>query len=455
MNNNSVKNNPTTYKHKRISMRWYVFIFLLIIPITLQAMNRLVIISPHRKSIQNELIPKFENYYKNRFQKEIKVEWIDQGGTENDLRFIYNRFSQNKKTSNIDLFWGGGDITFRELENRNLLESFSLPTSLAKEVPEHMVGVSLKSKQNMWYASALSSFGIFFNKKLLQMLKLPLPETWKDLGNPEYFNFISVADPSHSTSSLVMNLIMLSALGWDEGWKLLTSIAGNARKFTHASSDPIKAVISGDAAVATAIDFYANAKVLSLGAQNVGFVLPQGQTIFNSDPIAILKGAPNKKNAEKFVEFILGKEAQKILFLPKGAQGGPKLSTLGRIAINKLSYLDTKHLNLNVINPFEHKHTQLDFDFAKFAKIKAIVRDIIYAVHVAPHRELQQAWKVVIATKDNKNAIQAFLKPPLSEKQVMEYVKKWDDNTLRNKIINQLMKEAQKKYENIMQNKFS
>ena len=44
----------------------------------------------------------------------------------------------------------------------------------------------------------------------------------------------------------MMSLIMLYSLGWDKGWKLLNSLAGNTRKFTHSSSDPIKAIITGD-----------------------------------------------------------------------------------------------------------------------------------------------------------------------------------------------------------------
>ena len=130
------------------------------------------------------------------------------------------------------------------------------------------------------------------------------PSTWLDLHDPEYLDYISVADPRQSSSSLMMSLIMLHSLGWEKGWRLLNALAGNTRKFTHSSSDPIKAVLSGDAAIATAIDFYASPKVNSLGTKNLGFVLPENATIFNSDPIALLKGAPNKLVAQRFIKYI-------------------------------------------------------------------------------------------------------------------------------------------------------
>ena len=83
----------------------------------------------------------------------------------------------------------------------------------------------------------------------------------------------------------MMNLIILEALGWKQGWETLARIAGNTKKFTLSSSAPIKAIVSGQAALATAIDFYASAKINLLGKENLGFLLPKGETIINSDLI--------------------------------------------------------------------------------------------------------------------------------------------------------------------------
>ena len=430
------------------------FLFMLF-GVEVQAQDQVVVISPHRKSIQREFIPRFEAYYFAQFNKKISVEWIDQGGTENDLNFIYNRYKQNSKTSDIDIFWGGGDMTFLELENKNLLESYRLPSQLENQIPSSAIGISFKSKQYKWYASALSSFGIFYNKRLLQLVQLPTPKTWSDLGKPIYNDYLSIADPNHSTSSLVMDLIILEALGWDKGWQLLTALAGNCRKFSHSSSDPIKSVVSGDAAVATAIDFYANAKVLSLGEKNLGFVFPKGQTIYNTDPIAILKGAPNRKQAEIFVNFILSKEMQKVLFLPKGISGGPVFSSLGRIAVNQHAYIETKSLGINILNPFNQGPSHLTFNFKRFTMIKTLIRDIIAAVHVAPHRALKKAWNFLTEHQLDKSVLNRFLQLPLTEKQALEYVKNWENQSFRNNIMNQLTKNAQKKYEMILQLKSS
>ena len=77
--------------------------FLVSIVLTDYAFSKdsLVIISPHRKSIQVEFIPKFEKYYKEKYKSEISVDWLDQGGASDDLKFILARFEKNPRTSVI------------------------------------------------------------------------------------------------------------------------------------------------------------------------------------------------------------------------------------------------------------------------------------------------------------------------------------------------------------------
>ena len=68
-------------------------------------------------------------------------------------------------------------MTFIDLEKDGLLEKITLPQDLLKELPAQGVGIDLRSPQNTWYASALSSFGIFYNKKLVAQQKTIVPKT--------------------------------------------------------------------------------------------------------------------------------------------------------------------------------------------------------------------------------------------------------------------------------------
>ena len=412
--------------------------------------DKLVILSPHRKSIQDEFLPKFKEYYQATYKTDVDVEWLDQGGTSDDVRFLRAKFDKTPATSGVDIFWGGGTSTFLELGRDKLLAPTKLPADLAKDVPAAAAGVPLRDDAGTWYASALSSFGLFFNEKVLKLESLPEPQTWSDLGDPKYKNQITLTDPRRSGTASTMNAIVLQSAGWDKGWELLTRIAGNTKTFTHSSSDPVKAVVAGDAAVSMVIDFYAAPKVAELGKDNLGFVLPKGQTILDSDPVAVVKGAPNAKAAERFVAWVLGADAQKLLILPKGAASGPKIETLGRMAVNTKSYAETDGKRSSEFNPFKQA-AYLKLDLAKAAKLQRIFNDLVGAIQVDPHADLKAAWDAVVKRGTKPDEVAALAKPPVTEDELLKLADKWDDDVLRNKTINDWVEFARAKYKRLQE----
>jgi len=204
-------------------------------------------------------------------------------------------------------------------------------------------------------------------------------------------------------------------------------------------------VVSGDAVAAMAIDFYANAKIADIGANNLGFVLPPSQTVLDPDPIAILKGAPNKKAAGRFVEFVLSAEAQKLLMLSKKDKDGPKISFLGRMAVNTETYKLTAGRRINAYNPFEQK-SFLKVDLTEVAKTKRVINDLIGATMVDTHKDLKRAWSVVLKSKNREKLLKEFSKMPIQEKDLLKLAKKWDEDVFRNKKINEWVTFAQTKF---------
>lgn len=412
------------------------------------ASDTLIIISPHRKSIQDEFLPVFKEYYKNTFKTDVQVEWVDQGGTSDDIRFVRAKFSRTPKTSGVDIFWGGGATAFLELENDKLLAEYKLPADLSKEVPKEAAGVPLSGKSRSWYATALSSFGIFYNKKVLKMDRLPEPASWDDLAKPDFRAQLTLTDPRRSGTAAVMNTILMQSRGWEQGWELLARIAGNTRSFTHSSSDPIKAVVSGDAAASMAIDFYATPKITDLGEENLGFVLPAGQTILDPDPVAILKGAPNRLVAERFVAWVLSVPAQTLLMLPKGTAGGPQKEALGRMSVNTRAYDVTEGRRMSPFNPFK-QNAFLIVDLNKAAKTQRVFNDLMGATQIDTHAELKAAWTAVVKRGLKPDEVKAFAQPPISEDELTQLAAKWDDDVLRNKTINDWVEFAKAKFKKL------
>lgn len=436
-----------------MSIKGFMFVIAMIVgqifvgSATLYA-DKLTIISPHRKSIQREFIPLFERDYKKRYGKEITVEWLDQGGTTDSVRFIKAKFAKSKTSAGIDLLWGGGELVFNMMDKDGYLASFELPASTSKVVPNKIAGVANISPNKTWFGTALSTYGIFYNRKLVEGMKLPTPKVWSDLANPAFYDHISTVDPRRSGSMGAMVEVILHANGWNEGWRVLTAIAANTNKFTHSSSDPIKTVVSGNAVASLSIDFYAFSRINKLGADKLGFVIPKRQTVISTDPIAILRGAPNRKEAERFIEFILRADVQQRLFLPKGASNGPIYSYLGRIAVNPDSYKNLK--SNDYLNPHKFKSSDLiSLDGELAARAIIVRKDLVGAIHVDTHRELRQAWKAAVKAGD-KDLLKELATPPVNEKEFMQLTEKWSDGVFRNKKINAWVEAARTKYKRVL-----
>ncbi|MDE3268943.1 MAG: extracellular solute-binding protein, partial [Pseudomonadota bacterium] len=212
--------------------------------------------------------------------------------------------------------------------------------------------------------------------------------------------------------------------------------------------DPIKTVVSGNAVAALAIDFYAFSRINKIGANKLGFAIPKKQTVISSDPIAILRGAPNRKAAARFIEFILRTDIQQRLFLPKGADNGPVFSYLGRIAVNPESYKNLK--SDAYLNPHKFKSSDLITLDQEVASRAVVVRkDLVGAIHVDTHRELRKAWQVAVAKGDAK-LLKELATPPLNEQEFVQLTTKWGDGVFRNRKINAWVDTARKKYQRVI-----
>jgi ABC-type Fe3+ transport system substrate-binding protein len=409
------------------------------------AVEKLTFISPHQNSIRNEWLPAFKTWYKKKTGNAIKIEWLDQGGTSDDLRFVKSEFKRNPKGINIDIFWGGGIDPFVDMSAHGLLDSYRLPRKTLKKFPKQIAGIPLYDKNHRWYGAALSGFGIIYNKSVLKIEKLPAPKTWEDLARPEYFKKVSTGDPRHSGSAHMIYAIILQAYGWDKGWDLLTRMSGNVRKFDRHSAAVPKNVTSGEVVAGTCIDFYAWAQVSEFGSDRVGFVMPEGLSVINPDAIAILKGAPNKKAAKLFLQFVMSDEGQKLWMLPKGVPGGPQKADLGRMSVIPNLYKSYAGKTVVPFNPFEMK-SSLKYDPEEGRELWVLTNDLMGTMLIDSLKDLQTAWKAIVDNGMNEAALKELTRMPVDKKTALAYSKRWKDSVFRNKKINEWVAFAKQKY---------
>lgn len=371
------------------------------------------IISPHTREIQTE----FTALWKAK-NPDIDIKWLDQGGTSPDLKFVRQQFSApgaEEKGIGIDLFFGGGGETFTQLESEGLLTP--LPSDY--NIPAELNGVPLRGKDNTWVAAALSGFGILYNKQIAARDKLPIPQTWVDLTNPKLRDRIELVDPRHSGSAHTAYEIILQSNGWERGWKILTAMSGNARIFATTGGEPLQDVQNGEAVFCPSIDFYALSSIKRAGADKLGYIEPKGQFVVTADPIALLPGAPNSANAQKFVQMVMSPEGQKLWYLPKGSAGGPKNSDLFRLPALPTAYKPIPKNASAKGDPYARKNAA-KYDAEKAAIRRSALGELIGSVLVDNHDAIKAAWE-----KNPDMEATGFV--PIPEAEFMKIATQWND----------------------------
>ena len=415
---------------------WGIVLYFLALPAVLFAQDELIIISPHPEGIEAEFGKNFEKWYEEQTGRTVKTDWRDVGGTSSNYRFIESEFKRVPEGINIDIFFGGGTDNYLRLSNNGWLHAYKLPEAQLEQMTQSFQGIPLYDAEHQWYGAALSSFGIMYNEQLREMLQLPKAMAWQDLGDSALLGRIGAADPRESGSAHMVYEIILQTLGWEEGFSLLTKIGANVRGFSAGANAIPTDVVAGQAIYGLAIDFYAYGQIAVVGADKIKYVVPADGAVVTADPIAILKGAPNLPVAQKFLEFVLSEDAQKLWMLRDTDPEGPEWKG----GLNRASVLPALYDKLGerciVPNPFAMEGTPFLYNSDKGSKRWDIVNGLFGVLIIDSHKDLVNAWKAIRKCKDPAKrdaAIAALTKMPITEEEAMEMaVSTWKDPTVRN-----------------------
>ena len=429
---------------------WGIVLCLLALPTVLLAQDELIIISPHPEGIETEFGNNFEKWYAEQTGRTVKTDWRDVGGTSSNYRFIESEFKRVPDGIGIDIFFGGGTDNYLRLSNNGWLNAYKLPETQLAQMTQSFQGIPLYDAKHQWYGAALSSFGIMHNEELREMLSLPRVKTWRDLGDVALLGKIGAADPRESGSAHMVYEIILQTLGWDEGFALLTKLGGNVRGFSAGANAIPTDVVAGQVIYGLAIDFYAYGQIAVVGADKIQYVVPADGAVVTADPIAILKGAPNLPVAEKFLEFVLSEDAQKLWMLRDTDSEGPKWKG----GLNRASVLPALYDKLGerciVPNPFAMEGSPFQYNSDKGGTRWNIVNDLFGVLIIDSHKDLVNAWKAIRKSQDPTKrdaAIAVLTKMPITEEEAMKLARSdWKDPTVRNEKIKEWGQFAKEKF---------
>ena len=393
---------------------------------------RVIIVSPHVESIRTEFGRAFSQWHQKKFGAPASVDWRNLGGTSDALKFVQSEFSSKSNGIGLDCFFGGGSEPFLAMNDKKLLVRHEPSAEILDKIPQSLNGMEIYDPNRCWYGAALSSFGILQNTRVQRLTGLPLVTRWDELTQPKLYGWVGAGDPRNSATMNVMFESFLQAYGWERGWQIITQLGANVRKFDRLSSNTAKDVTLGETAYALAIDFYGFTQIAVGGRTNLTFALPQDFTAINPDGIAILKGAPHLVTAERFVDFVLSEDGQKLWFLPRGHPDGPKQFSIERMSVRPDFYSRFKGVSNIEFSPYDLKQNFI-YDAKLGNTRRGVVAALVGALLVDTHEELQTAWRGVIRRGLATNELTTLGRMPLTEAGALQLARnEWNNPTQRN-----------------------
>ncbi|MDQ5977753.1 MAG: iron(III) transport system substrate-binding protein [Verrucomicrobiota bacterium] len=392
--------------------------------------------------LESEYVASFQNHWTRKLGKpwsmDVQASFAnprlpkDAGAEAQAAR---REFMASEVGCGIDVFFGGGTFDFiRQADAGRIVDSGLLqrrPEWFTDDViPASYTGEPFRDKQGRWLGPVLSGHGMLYNHDALARLGIANPpREWADLTDPKYLGEVAVCDPTKSGSiaksfeSIIQEQIYLEwaklaadtgrpkadlekqavAQGWERGLRLLLLVSANARYFTDSSQKPPIDVAAGNCAVGMCIDFYGRYQEQSSaersGRQRLGFHMPEGGTTLSPDPIALMRGAPNREIAEAFIEYVMSMEGQKLWNLKPGTSGGPQHFSLRRLPIRKDFYRDaalTAHRADPEVNPYAGE-APLVYNATWTGSLFREMSFVIRIMGIDTHNELAAAWRAINA----------------------------------------------------------
>ncbi|MBY0311608.1 MAG: extracellular solute-binding protein [Phycisphaerales bacterium] len=426
---------------------------------------KLVVVTPHIEQIREEFGIAFDRWHRKEFGTPAYIDWRTPGGTSDIMKQLEASFAAaarsgaidaagvaTKGSAPFDLFFGGGSFEHGKMKEvrsatgpggKAISYRLGRPAGFSQAQLDEWFGENRIGAQTLydpdryWIGTALSGFGIVFNKDVLARLGLPEPRSFADLCDARYRNMLALADGRQSGSVTTTYESIMNKEGWG-GWRTLRELCANARYFASAATRPPIDVSQGEAAAGLAIDFYGRGQaqaVLSPGQDpatgRVGYVDPAGAVYIDADPASILNGAQSPELAERFIVFCLTEQGQSLWqFKSKErrrsvaggagsedaalAEMGPERYELRRMPVRRVMY--EKHLAMLV--------DQADpFKLASDVKPKgwrSAIAPMMAAFGIDTAPDLREAWRVLnLAREKSKGG--GFPAAVLAEMETLFY----------------------------------
>ncbi|HEV7309641.1 ABC transporter substrate-binding protein [Ensifer sp.] len=223
----------------------------------------------------------------------IEVEWVREGTTKIMAKLMAEIEAGNPVA---DVLLIADTVTMQRLKEAGHLAAYRSPEAANFDAALYDAG-------GAYYSTKMITTGIVYNTSAAMK-----PQGWQDLVKPEAKGLVTMPSPLTSGAALIhaQTLTGIDGLGWD----YYKALAGNGATAAGGNGGVLKAVATGEKAYGMLVDFMA-IREKAKGAP-VEFVFPAEGVSAVTEPVGILKTAKNVDAAQKFVDFLLSEEGQKV-----------------------------------------------------------------------------------------------------------------------------------------------
>jgi iron(III) transport system substrate-binding protein len=214
------------------------------------------------------------------------------------------RLRAEKANPAFDVWFGGSGDSHWVAQADGLLEFLhpktwgDLRPQLTKAVDGHYIPLY----------TGLHGFGV--NEKILKEKSLPVPETWKELGDAKYKGLIAMPNPNTSGTGYVMMTTVSQIYGEDQGMELMKAVHKNVAQYTRSGGDP--SLLAGRGEVAIGVSFANDVVERARKGFPIRFVAPKDGTGYEIGALSLVKGGANRASALRLIDWALDPENQKL-----------------------------------------------------------------------------------------------------------------------------------------------
>lgn len=249
---------------------------------------RLVVYTSHKEQVYGPIIKEFQA------RTGIWVE-LHTGGT-NDL---LERIAAEAEAPGCDVMFGGGVESLEAY--RDCFEPYAYPDT-------HMLKENCRSEGDRWTPFSALPVVLIYNPKLVSQKEFT---GWANLLEERWKGKIAFADPTVSGSSYTALLTLVNCLPGD-AWELISRFEQNLDgNILPDSGQVVSSVAEGKNFVGITLEETA-LKAVAQG-EEVAVVYPGEGTSAVPDGSALVQGAPHPDNARIFLDFLRGKDVQRLV----------------------------------------------------------------------------------------------------------------------------------------------